>query len=140
MVSIKNQLIRAAAVGAVAAAAMAGVVAPASASAGMHVTAVTRVAVKGPNTNITGSPAKWMPTKLTGPPITGKCTAKNFTVSMTNKTKKTQSIQVNTGMGKMPFAKIPAGKAIAACGSGPKGAKATFSITGSKSLLTVTLS
>ncbi len=140
MVSIKNQLIRAAAVGAVAAAAIAGVVAPASASAGMHVAAVTRVAVKGPNTNITGSPAKWMPTKLTGPPITGKCTATNFTVSMTNKTKKAQSIQVNTGTGKMPFTKIPAGKAVAVCGKGPKGAKAMFFITGSKSVLTVTLS
>ena len=140
MVSIKNQLIRAAAVGAVAAAGIAGVAAPASASAGMHVAAVTRVAVKGPNTNITGSPAKWVPTKLTGPPITGKCTAKNFTVSMTNKTKKTQPIQVNTGTGKKPFFKLPAGKILDVCGSGPKGAKAMFFITGSKSVLTVTLS
>ena len=81
-----------------------------------------------------------MPTKLTGPPITGKCTATNFTVSMTNKTKKTQSIRSTRARGRCPSRRFPAGKAVAVCGKGPKGAKAMFFITGSKSVLTVTLS
>ena len=146
MVSIKNQLIRVAAVGAVGVAAMAGFVAPASAgTASMHVHAAlagARVAVTGPNTVIKGSPAKWNPTKLTGPPVKSgsTCSAKNFTFSITNKKTKAETIQYNTGSGKKLLGTLKAGGKAFVCGSGPKGAKAKFYIKGTTSVLTVTLS
>jgi hypothetical protein len=139
LVSIKNQLARAAAVGALAVMTMVGFVAPASAStAGMHATAAgARVAITRPNVNIQGSPARWSRTKVTAPPAKGRCTAKNFSFSMRNKTKKAQSILINPGSGKTPFAKIPAGKAIVVCG--PAHSKAKFFIKGSKSVLSATI-
>ena len=144
MVSIKNQLARAAAVGALGVMTMAGFVASASAasaSAGMHASlAAVHVATAGPNDNISGSPPAWHPTKLTVKPVTGTCTATNNSFTITNKTKVTRTIQVNTGSGKMTLGKLAAGKKAAICGSGPKGAKAKFFIKGAKSVLTVTLS
>ena len=139
LVSIKNQLIRAAAVGAVGVAAMAGFMAPASAStAGVHAAAAgAHIAITRPNVNIQGSPAKWSPTKVTAPPATGKCTLKNFSFSMTNKTKKSQSILINPGTGKVPFASIPVGKALLVCG--PAHAKAKFFIKGSTSVLSASI-
>ena len=75
---------------------------------------------------------------MTAPPATGKtCTAKNFSFSMSNKTKKTQSILINTGSGKMPFASIPASKALLVCG--PAHAKAKFYIKGSTSVLSASI-
>ena len=146
MVSIKTQLIRAAAVGAVGAAATAGFMAPASAasaSAGMHASlAAVNVAATGPNTKILAGPVRWSPTKLTGPPTKAgsTCSGTNNTFTITNKTSTTKTIQVNTGSGKMLLGKLGAGKKAAICGSGPKGAKAKFFIKGSTSVLTVTLS
>jgi hypothetical protein len=139
LVSIKNQLARAAAVGALGVLTMAGYEAPASAStAGMHATAAgARVAITRPNVNIQGSPAKWSPTKVTAPPTKGRCTAKNFSFSMRNKTATTKSILINTGSGKKPFAKIQAKKAIVVCG--PAHSKAKFFIKGSKSVLSATI-
>ena len=79
------------------------------------------------------------PTKLTGPPITRKCTAKNFTFSMTNKTKKTQSILVNTGT-EDALHDDPGRQGRRSLRHGPEGRQGKFYITGSKSVLTVTLS
>ena len=146
MVSIKTQLIRAAAIGAVGVAAMAGVMAPASAastSAGMHASlAVARVAATGPNTNITGSPAHWMPTTLTGPPTKAgsTCSGTNNTFTITNKEATAKTVLVNTGSGKKLLGTLKAKTKYAICGSGPKGAKAKFYIKGATSVLTVTLS
>lgn len=146
MVSIKTQLIRAAAVGAVGAAAMAGLAAPASAasaSAGMHTSlAAVQVAATGPNTKILGGPLRWSPTKLTGPPIKpgSTCSGTNNTFTITNKTSVTRTILVKTSSGKKVLGKVGAGKKAAVCGTGSKGAKAKFFIKGSTSVLTVTLS
>jgi hypothetical protein len=143
LVSIKNQLIRAAAVGALGVATMAGFMAPASAAARVSATAehnaVATAAV--PNTNIAGSPAKWNPTKLTVKPSVGtKCTAKNESFTITNKTKKSQTIQFNGGAGKTTVGTLPAGKVGGICLMGSKGASGKFFIKGAKSVLTVTLS
>ena len=142
LIAIRNQLIRAAAVGAIGVTAVAGFVAPASAAtAGVHVsTAGVHVAVRGPNTNIQGSPAKWSPTKLTGPPVSGTCSKTNYTFSITNKTKTTKTILYKTGTTKKKLGTVAAGVKKGVCGSGPKGAKAKFYIKGSTSVLTVTLS
>lgn len=141
MLSIRNSLGRASAIGILSMTAVAGFVAPASASvapltARMGVTP----AATGPNTTISGSPAKWNPTKLTAPPTVGTCSATNYTFSITNKEKVTETILVKEGTTKKKLGTVAAGTKTAICGSGAKGAKATFYIKGSKSVLTVTLS
>jgi hypothetical protein len=92
MISIKSKLAGAAAAGALGVATMAGFIAPASAaqavSTAAHLTAV------GPHTNIVGSPAKWVPNKLTVKPATGRCTKTNNSFSGTNATKKPQTVLV----------------------------------------------
>lgn len=90
MISIKSQLVGAVTAGALGVATMAGFIAPISAAqaATAHVTA------KGPHTNITGSPAKFVPNKLTVKPVTGKCSATNNSFSGTNKTTKSQTVLV----------------------------------------------
>jgi hypothetical protein len=87
LISIKSQLVGAA-VGALGVAAMAGFVAPVSAAQA----ATAHPAAKGPHTNITGSPAKFVPNKLTVKPVTGKCSATNNSFSGTNKTTKSQTV------------------------------------------------
>jgi hypothetical protein len=89
LISIKSQL-AGAAVGALGVAAMAGFVAPISAAQA----ATAHPAAKGPHTNITGSPAKFVPNKLTVKPVTGKCSATNNSFSGTNKTAKSQTVLV----------------------------------------------
>lgn len=141
LVSIKNHLVRTAAIGALGLATTIGFVAPASASqtASAHLAGIAAAAK--PNTNIQGSPAKWNPTKLTAAPIKGTCSAKNFSFSITNKTSKTQTIQFKSGTGgKKTLGSLKKGQKGAVCATGSKGAKATFFIKGAKSTLTVTLS
>jgi hypothetical protein len=148
LLSIRNSLGRACAVGILAVTAAAGFVGPASASVApftAHMAHVTHVAVApsvtGPNTTIKGTPAAWHPTSLTGPPVTGTCSGTNFTFSITNAKAVAEKISVKPAGGtKMPLGTIPAHTKVAICGSGPKGAKAKFFIKGSTSVLTVTLS
>jgi hypothetical protein len=144
MVSIHKHLVRAAAVGAVGAAAMAGFVAPASAAqvAAPHMTAGVAVAAV-PNTNIQGSPAKWSPTKLTAASHKGsKCTSKLVSFTITNKTKKSQTIQQKSSTGgKVPVGTLKAGQKGGICILNAKaGAKGDLYIKGSASVLTITIS
>jgi hypothetical protein len=140
--SIKIHLARTAAVGALGVATMAGFMLPAMAStaATAHM-AGDHVAASKPNSTISGSPAKWDPTKLTAAPITGSCSATNYSFSITNSEKKSETILYNGGSGtKTKLGVIKAGEKAGICGTGSKGAKADFYIKGSKSVLTVTLS
>jgi hypothetical protein len=140
--SIKIHLARSAAVGALGVATMAGFMLPASAStvATAHMAGV-HVAAAKPNSTISGTPAKWSPTKLTAKPTTGTCSATNYSFSITNKEKKSEVISYNGGSGaKTKLGTIKAGEKAGICGTGSKGAKADFYIKGSKSVLTVTLS
>lgn len=143
MLSTKNHLVRAAAVAAFGVTAVAGSVAPASAAqvAAPHMT-VTAVAVAAkPNTSIKGSPAKWNPAKLTVKPITGTCSFKNYSFTMTNQTKKSQTILYKTGSKpKKTLGTLKKGEQARLCGKGAKGSKTKFFIKGAKSVLTVTLS
>jgi hypothetical protein len=141
--SIRNQLVRAAAVGALGVTALAGFIAPASAAqvaaaAAAHMTG-TAPAAK-PNTNIEGSPAKWVPTKLTAAPVTGSCSKTNYSFTIDNKTTKTQTVQYKSGSTKKTLGKLTKSEKAGVCLTGGKGAKGTFYITGSSSVLTVTLS
>ena len=142
MGSIRNQLVRAAAVGALGMTAMAGFIAPASAAqataAAAHMTGVAPAAK--PNTNIEGSPAKWAPAKLTAAPVKGTCSGTNYSFSVDNKTKKSQVIQYKSGSSKKTLGTLKKGEKAGICATGAKGAKGTFYIKGSKSVLTVTLS
>jgi hypothetical protein len=143
LVSIKKQLIRAAAVGAVGVATTVGFMGPAlAAPAGVHAVGVARVAAKGPNSNITGSPAKFSPTKLTVKPVTkAKCKTTNYSFSVSNVTAKSQTVQVKNGSGaKVPFFTLKPKTAEGVCVTGSKGASGQLFIKGSKSVLTVTLS
>jgi hypothetical protein len=141
LVSIKNQLARAAAVGALGVLTMAGFVAPASASTGsMHVRAATGAVATAavPNTNIQGSPAKWNPTKLRAKNFK-KCTSMTVSFTITNKTKKAQTID-KTKSGS-PLGTLKAGKKKGVCMTGfSAGAKAHLYIKSSKAVLTVTVS
>jgi hypothetical protein len=140
--SIRNQLVRAAAVGALGVTAMAGFIGPASASqvaaTTAHMTGMAHAAK--PSTIIEGSPAKWVPTKLTAAPTKGTCSATNYSFSIDNKTTKSQTVQYKSGTKKKTLGTLKASEKTEVCGSGAKGAKGTFYIKGSKSVLTVTLS
>jgi hypothetical protein len=141
LLSIRNSLGRVAAIGILTMTAAAGFVAPASAAvAPLTARMAAAPSATGPNTTISGSPATWHPTKLTGPPASGTCSAKNFTFSITNKEKVAKIIQVKSGGTKKKLGTVPAGAKVAVCGTGSKGAKAQFFIKNSKSVLTVTLS
>ena len=144
LIAIKKHLVRAAAVGVLGGTAVAGFIAPASAAqiAGPHLTATSAVTVATkPNTNITGSPARWNPTKLTAAPISGTCSRTNYSFTMTNKTAKAQTILYKTGTApKRLLGTLKRGEKAGICGKGAKGTKATFYIKGAKSVLTVTLS
>jgi hypothetical protein len=143
VISIKNQIIRVSTAAALAAVAVTGFVAPASAAtAGVHATvAGVHVAATGPNTNITGSPAKWDPTTLTAKPVTSKkCSTTNFSFSVSNTTKKTQTVQDKVSGKKQTLFTLKTKTAEAVCVTGPKGASGMLYIKGSKSVLTVTLS
>jgi hypothetical protein len=131
--SIRNQLVRAAAAGALGVAAMAGFIAPASASqvAAAH-TAGAAAAAK-PSTDIEGSPAKWVPAKLTIAPITGKCTKTNYSFSIHNKTTKSQTIYSGKTTGT-----LKAGQAVPLCITAKSGSF-KVGIKGSTSVLTVTI-
>ena len=122
---------------------MTALVAPVSAAPAPSVHAavagITTTAL--PNANIKGAPPKWSPTKLTVKPKKfTKCTKAKLAWTITNKTKKTQTIQAKVGGKKQTLGKIKAGQKAGLCISGPKGAKANFFIKGSKSKLVVTLS
>jgi hypothetical protein len=60
--------------------------------------------------------------------------------TITNKTKKTQTIQAKVGSKKQTLGKLKAGQKAGLCVAGKKGAKGDFFIKGSKSKLVVTLS
>lgn len=143
MLSTKNHLVRAAAVAALGVTALVGSMAPASAAqvAAPHLT-VTAVAVAAkPNTNIKGSPAKWNPAELSVKPITGTCSFKNYSFTMTNQTKKSQTILYKTGSNpKKNLGTLKKSEQARLCGKGAKGSKTKFFIKGAKSVLTVTLS
>jgi hypothetical protein len=142
MRSIRNPLTRAAAAGAIALGAAAGFAAPASASAlpaAVHLSAAATAAAK-PNTTISGSPAKWSPAKLTAPPVKGTCSKTNYSFTVTNKTKKTQTIQYKSGAAKKTLGTVKAGVKAGVCARGSKGAKSDLYLKGSKSVLAVTLS
>lgn len=95
-----------------------------------------------PNVTIKGSPAKWSPTKLTVTPKPyTRCTKAKEVWTITNRTKKAQTISVKSGSRpKRVLGKIGAGKKAGVCSRGQKGAKSTFFIKGSASHLVLTLS
>jgi hypothetical protein len=134
----------ASAVGVLGAAGMTGLVTPVSAAAAPSA-AVGMVGISAaalPNASIQGAPAKWKPTKLTVRPRNfTTCTRSKVVWTITNKTKNAQAISVKSGSGrKKALGKIKGGQKVGVCSKGPKGAKSTFFIKGSKSQLVVTLS
>jgi hypothetical protein len=134
----------ASAVGVLSVAGMMGAVTPVSAaatpSATVGMTGILAAAL--PNVNIKGAPAKWSPTKLTVKPKTfTRCTKAKEVWTITNKTKKRQTISAKAGSGpKTKLGTIKAGQKVGVCSKGPKGTKSIFFIKGSKSHLVVTLS
>ena len=140
---VRHWLGLASVVGALSVAGLAGPVTPASA-AGAPSAHVGMVGIRTsalPNANIKGSPAKWSPTKLTVKPHNfTRCTKAKLAWTITNKTKKTQTILVKVGSKKQVVGKVKAGAKAGLCAEGPKGAKGLFFIKGSRSKLTVTLS
>jgi hypothetical protein len=117
-------------------------VTPASAAAApsAHVSMAGITTAALPNTNVKGSPAKWSPTKLRAKPHSfTTCTKAKLSFTITNRTKKTQTIQEKVGSKKVPLGTIKAGFRAGVCLKGQKGAKGSFFIKGSKSKLTVTL-
>jgi hypothetical protein len=134
LVSIKTQLIRAAAVGTVGVAAMAGFVAPASAGTAVSVGhgAVATAAAK-PNSNIVGSgktvnySPKSLKVKWSGP-TKKKCVAKIFSFTIINTAKTTETV---TFSGKA-LAKIPSKKGIGVCLFGSGSASGAFGLAANK--------
>lgn len=131
MISIKSKLVGAAA-GALGVATVAGFIAPASAAQAASATA--RLTAAGPHTNIMGSPAKWVPNKLTVKPVTGTCSATHNSFTGTNKTTKSQTVLVK---GKA-VATVKAGKTKDVC-IPPSAAGATIkaSLKSSGAVLTI---
>jgi hypothetical protein len=133
----------ASAVGVLSVAGITGLVTPVSAAAAPSATVgmagISTAAL--PNVNIKGTPAKWSPTKLTVTPKNfTTCTKAKVVWTITNKTKKGQTISAKSGSGpKTKLGTIKAGQKVGVCSKGPKGAKSTFFIKGSKSQLVVTL-
>lgn len=123
---------------------MTGLVTPVSAAAAPPATVgMVGISVAAlPNASIQGAPAKWNPTKLTvGPKNFTTCTKSKVVWTITNKTKKAKTISAKSGSGpKTVLGKIKGGQKVGVCSKGPKGAKSTFFIKGSKSQLVVTLS
>jgi hypothetical protein len=142
--SIRNSLGRASAIGVLAAATMAGFMAPAlaapAAPAAVHLTATAPAAL--PNVNVQGSPAKWSPAKLTVKPKSfTECTTAKEVWTISNKTKKSQTISYKVGSGKKTtLGTLTAGEKAGVCAQGKAGTKETFSLASSKSTLTLTLS
>lgn len=144
MGSIKIHLARAAAVGALGAATMAGFMLPASASqvTGVHINTVSVATAAKPNSNITGSGktvnyspkslnAKWSGKKE------GTCTAAKESFTITNKAKTTETVT----LGGKAFAKIAAGKAVGVCAWGTGTTTGKFSLAANKkAVLTVHIS
>jgi hypothetical protein len=115
--------------------------ASAAAAPSAHVGMVGIATLALPNANVKGSPPKWSPTKLRVKPHSfTKCTRAKLAWTITNRTKKAQTIQQKVGSKKETLGKIKAGGKAGLCAQGPKGAKGLFFIKGSKSKLTVTLS
>ena len=143
MFLLKKWIGLASAVGILGVAGMTALVTPVSAAPAPSVHAaiagITTSAL--PNANIKGSPPKWSPTKLTVKPKSfTKCTKAKVAWTITNKTKKTQTVQAKVGSKKETLGKLKAGQKAGLCVSGPKGAKGDFFIKGSKSKLVITLS
>jgi hypothetical protein len=146
LVSIKTHLIRAAAVGTVGVATMAGFMAPASAgTASVHVRgalATARVAAK-PNSNIVGSGAKvnYSPKTLSAKwsgPTKKTCTAKIISFTISNTTKTAEQVTAN---GKALGPKIPPGKALGICVFGKGTATGKLGLKANKkAVLTVHIS
>jgi len=121
---------------------MAGFIAPASAAtAGVHTSvAGAHIAAKGPNTNIQGSPAIWKPSKLTVKSVAAaRCSASNYSFSVTNTTKVTQAVQEKTATGKKTVFTLKPKAAEAVCVSGKAGASGKLYIKSSGKTLTVTI-
>jgi hypothetical protein len=134
----------ASAVGVLSVGGITGLVTPVSAAAVPSAT-VGMVGISAaalPNVNIKGTPARWKPTRLTvRPKPYTRCTAAKVVWTITNKTKKAQTISARSGSGpKKRLGTLKAGQKGGVCSKGPKGAKSTFFIKGSKSHLVVTLS
>jgi hypothetical protein len=141
---VRKWLAVASVAGVVSVAGITGLVTPVAAAAvpSVHVGVVGIATSALPNVNIKGSPAKWSPTKLTVKPKKfTKCTKSKLVWTITNKTKKTQTIFEKSGSNpKEKLGSLKSGQKGGLCAQGPKGAKATFSLKGSKSKLVVTLS
>jgi hypothetical protein len=135
LISIKSQLGGVVAAGALGVAAMAGFIAPASAAQAASATA--RPTAAGPKTDIVGSPAKWVPNKLTVKPVTGKCSATNNSFSGTNKTAKPQTVLV---MGKAVTTLKPGKVKYVCLPSSAKGATIKASLKSSGAVLTIKVS
>lgn len=143
MLSITKRLGRTAAVGALALAGIAGSLAPASAAqVSAARTSLTGAALAAlPNANIQGLPAVWKPTSLsvTPKPFT-TCTSAKVVWTITNKTKKAQTISYKVGAGATkPLGTLAAGHKAGVCSKGAAGTKESLFIKGSKSILHLTL-
>ncbi len=144
LLSIKTRLGRASTVGILTVASVAGFMTPASAApVSSGTVGLARVATATlPNVNIQGAPAAWHPASLKVTPKSyTKCTAAKEVWTISNKTKKSQTISFKLGSAKKKeLGKLAAGTKAGVCSKGPAGTKFTFSIKGSKSTLTLTLS
>jgi hypothetical protein len=100
-------------------------------------TAYASTAASHPTTKIegSGSALKWVPNKLTAKHITGTCSSTNFSFTVTNTTKSSETITFNgTAIGPA----IPAGKSELVCGTAA--GKAVLALKADhKAHLTVTL-
>ena len=141
MFSLKKWLGLASAASFLGAAGVAGLVAPASAAHAPPATSMIGVAAAKPNVNISGSPAKWSPTRLSVVPKNfTTCTASKVVWTISNKTSKGQTISVKVGTGpKRLLGTIKARTKVGVCSKGPAGTKETYSIKGSTSTLKLTL-
>ena len=94
-----------------------------------------------PNVNIKGVPAKWNPTSISvSPKNYTTCTKAKVVWTITNHTKKGQTISYSVGSSKKTvLGTLAAGKKAGLCSKGPAGTAETFYIKGSSSTLALTL-
>ena len=143
MFSLTRWLGVASAVSVLGAGSVAGLTVPAAAAAAPSAAAgLTHISTAAlPNANIAGTPAKWSPAKLSVTPKNfTTCTKAKTVWTISNKTKKGQTISFKVGSGKKTtLGTLPAGKKAGVCSKGAKGTVETFFIKGSKSTLKLTL-
>jgi hypothetical protein len=145
MLTTAKRGVIAVAIGAAALFASGGAVQASAASttgASFHMVAAPAIAAALPNTNVSGTPAKFSPTSNKVNPITfsGNCTTADEVFTISNLESKTVTFKASINGGTaQPFGSLKAHTKAGVCEQGPKGTYFTYSIKGSTSKFKSTL-